>query len=294
MSKSLSQSIAIHPLNLVLADWVISQQRICLEGLTIEKGVQSPYQIETAFTHHVLGIITSDGNQQEITRIGNQEYTGHFPKGTGFISPAHANHFSAWQSTDTGISFIFDPISVTQIAEQDLGLNQNQVELLCTPFVQDAQITTISSLFQQEIEMGGIGGQLYAESLCNILIIHLLRHYCIFSPTLKIQSSLSSFRLNQVTSYVEEHLSRNISLSCLAQVAHMSKYHFSRSFKQSTGISPHQYVLRCRIERAKHLLRKSSVSILEVALECGFAHPGHLSRHFKQIVGVTPRRFRQQ
>jgi AraC family transcriptional regulator len=292
MSKSLSQSIAIHPLNLILTDWVIVQQRICLEGLTIEKGVQSPYEIETTFTHHVLGIITSDGNQQEITRIGKQEYTGYFPKGTGFISPANANHFSAWQSTDTGISFIFDPIYVSQIAEQDLGLNH--AELLCTPFVQDAQITTIASLFQQEIEMGGMGGQLYAESLCNILIIHLLRHYCIFSPTLKIQSSLSSFRLNQVISYVESHLGHNISLSCLAQVAQMSKYHFSRSFKQSTGISPHQYVLRCRIERAKQLLKKSSISILEVALECGFAHPGHLSRHFKQIVGVTPGRFRQQ
>jgi AraC family transcriptional regulator len=294
MHKSPPQSIAIHPLDLVMTDWVMSRQGIYLDGLTVERGVQKPYEIETAFTHDVLGIITSDRNKQEITRIGDQEYRGQFPKGTGFLSPVQADFFSVWQSTDTGLTFIFDPVFIAQIAEQDFGLNQTRVELICTPFIQDAQITMIANLFQKEIEIGGMGGRLYAESLCNILIVHLLRNYCNFSPILTAQSSLSPPQLNQVIDYVETHLSQNISLSYLAQIAQMSKYHFSRSFKQSTGIAPHQYVLRRRVERAKQLLQKSRTSILEVALECGFAHPGHLSRHFKRMVGMTPKKFRQK
>jgi AraC family transcriptional regulator len=294
MGKSPPQSIAIHPLDLPMTDWVTSRQRICLEGLTIEQGVQTPHKIEAAFTHHVLGIITSEGNQQEIIRIGDQEYIGNFPKGSGFLSPVHADYFSAWKSTDTGINFIFDPISIAQIAEHDLGFRQNHVELLSTPFVQDAQVSIIANLFQQEMQTGGMGGQLYAESLCNILIVHLLRHYCAFSPVLEAPSNLSSSQLNQVISYVETHLSQNIPLSCLAQIARMSKYHFSRSFKKSTGITPHQYILRRRVERAKQLLQQSPASVLDVALACGFAHPGHLSRHFKRLVGMTPKKFQQQ
>jgi AraC family transcriptional regulator len=280
-------------LDLVTSDWVMSPQLLSLDGLVVAKGVQSPHQIETVFTSHILGIVTSDRNLQEITRVGDREYNGRFPSGTGFLLPAHINYFAAWQSTDAGINFAIDPLFLSRLAEQELGLSQSRVELACMPFVCDEQIQAIVNLFHRELATGGIGGRLYADSLRNLLGIHLLRQYCVFSPTVNQSSGgLSPRQLQRVLEYIEAHLSESLHLSALAQINDMSESHFSRSFKKSTSIAPHQYVLNRRVEKAKHLLQQSQLSILEIALECGFAHPGHLSRHFKRIVGTTPRQFR--
>jgi AraC family transcriptional regulator len=294
-NREATPTVAIHPLDLVTSDWVTARQYIALDGLMVEVGIQAPHQVEARFTHHVLGILTSDRNQQEILRIGDEEYDGRFDRGTGFILPAEIDYFSVWKSTDTGINFTFDPAFITQIAERDLKIDSSKIELLCRPFVRDPQLTSIANLFQHEIETGGLGGNLYIESLRNILSIHLLRHYSAFTPRSPLPThNFSSAQLDRILDYIENHLSQTIHLANLAAIIRTSESYFSRSFKQSTGTTPHQYVVKRRVERAKQLLLKSPLSILEVALECGFAHPGHLSRHFKRIVGTTPKKFRQQ
>jgi AraC family transcriptional regulator len=283
----------IPALDLVNSDWVMSSQLLSLDGLVVAKGVQSPHQIETILTSHLLGIVTSDRNLQEITRVGDREYNGRFPSGTGFLLPAHIPYFAAWNSTDAGMNFAIDPLFLTCFAKRELELPPSQVELQCTPFVCDEQIKTIANLFHRELATGGIGGRLYAESLRNLLSIHLLRQYCVFSPaTTQPSGSLSPRQLQRVLEYIEAHLSESLHLSALAQINDMSESHFSRSFKKSTNIAPHQYVLNLRVEKAKQLLQQTQLSILEIALECGFAHAGHLSRHFKRIVGTTPNQFR--
>lgn len=92
-----------------------------------------------------------------------------------------------------------------------------------------------------------------------------------------------------VTDYISDRLDRELSLNELAAIAQLSPYHFSRAFKQSTGISPHQYVIQCRVERAKQLLQQGKMSIGEIAIACGFSHQSHLNRHFKRLTGVTPK-----
>ncbi|MEO0488829.1 MAG: helix-turn-helix transcriptional regulator, partial [Cyanobacteria bacterium J06659_2] len=68
--------------------------------------------------------------------------------------------------------------------------------------------------------------------------------------------------------------------------------HFGRMFKQSMGISPHQYVIQQRLERAKHLLKHSDEAIIDIALECGFNSHSHLSKQFRKVIGVAPKTFR--
>ena len=74
----------------------------------------------------------------------------------------------------------------------------------------------------------------------------------------------------------------------------MSPHYFSRLFKQTTGISPHQYVISCPIERAKDLLKQGKLSIAEIAKEVGFVDQSHLHRYFKRLVGITPKAFFKQ
>jgi AraC family transcriptional regulator len=73
----------------------------------------------------------------------------------------------------------------------------------------------------------------------------------------------------------------------------MSPHYFSMLFKQTTGITPHQYVIRCRIERAKYLMAQTKLPLAEIAIQVGFVDQSHLHRHFKRCVGVTPKNYRK-
>ena len=102
---------------------------------------------------------------------------------------------------------------------------------------------------------------------------------------------LCARRLRAVLRYIREHLHATLTLRDLAAVAHLSPYHFARRFKESTRLSPHRYIIACRIERAKQLLRDDELTLAQVAARTGFWDQGHFTRHFKRLVGVTPGRF---
>ena len=94
--------------------------------------------------------------------------------------------------------------------------------------------------------------------------------------------------LRRVRDFVGENLSRDIGLAEMAGVANLSRYHFSRQFKRSTGLTPHRYVIECRVERARELLSNTELSVGDVANAVGFAHQSHLARHVRRRFGVAP------
>jgi AraC family transcriptional regulator len=99
-------------------------------------------------------------------------------------------------------------------------------------------------------------------------------------------------RLRRVTDYIHSHLDENLTLDKMAELAQMSRYHFGRLFKQSTGLSPHQYLLRQRIAKAKELLADEGLSINEIGHRCGFASRAHFTTAFRKMVRTTPRKYR--
>jgi AraC-like DNA-binding protein len=103
---------------------------------------------------------------------------------------------------------------------------------------------------------------------------------------------LSPGAMRRVREYVEVHLGESIDLSMLAEVAGLSVHHFARQFKQSTGVTPHFYLTKKRVERAQQMLIHTDLSLAEVACHVGFFDQGHLARHFRHMLGTTPREFR--
>jgi AraC family transcriptional regulator len=97
-----------------------------------------------------------------------------------------------------------------------------------------------------------------------------------------------------VFDYIQANLDRDLGLTDLAKIAHLSPHYFTRLFKQSTGFTPHQFVIKCRVERAKVLLGKGQDSIADIAQQVGFANQAHLNVHLKRLLGITPNTIFQQ
>jgi AraC-like DNA-binding protein len=107
------------------------------------------------------------------------------------------------------------------------------------------------------------------------------------------RGGLSQRSLRQVTDYIRDHLAEDIRIDDLAGLVGLSPQHFSRTFKQSTGFSPHQWLVVQRVERACELLVSNSLSIVQIAMACGFGDQSHLTLTFRQLMGITPARFRK-
>ncbi len=107
------------------------------------------------------------------------------------------------------------------------------------------------------------------------------------------QGRLPGWQQKKLTQFIEEHLADEVSLSSLAQLVHLSPFHFSRAFKQSFGMPPHRYLTSRRIERAKVLLGKHNLSVTEVGLEVGFSEASSFTNAFRKSTGETPTDYRR-
>jgi AraC-like DNA-binding protein len=112
-------------------------------------------------------------------------------------------------------------------------------------------------------------------------------------PAPQTRGGVPPAAMRRVREYIEAHLNDRIELAEIAGIAGMSVFHFARQFKQSIGVAPHHYLMRRRVERAQELLRDADLSLSAVALVTGFSDQSHLTRHFRQIVGITPGQFRR-
>lgn len=134
----------------------------------------------------------------------------------------------------------------------------------------------------------------YAHSLACMLASHIVRRYS--SDRLQMPSrpgGLAISSLRTVIEYIHAHISDDIAIEQLAGLVNLSVAHFSRMFKRSAGMPPHQYVLRCRITRAKQLLVSRSINLAEVAAMAGFFDQGHMTRSFREWLGTTPGAYAQ-
>jgi len=112
-------------------------------------------------------------------------------------------------------------------------------------------------------------------------------------PKRATTGGLRAWQLKRVIELLEAEVDRDISLRQLAHEVRMSPFHFARTFKQSTGLPPHQYLMRLRIDRARELLETTRLSVCEIASAVGFNDPSYLARVFRRTIGLTPGEYRR-
>jgi AraC family transcriptional regulator len=211
-------------------------------------------------------------------------------RGDTVVVPADTWHYAEWNRGGGAIVVGLEP--QVMLDTLNLTLDRDRLELIPHFATSDPTIDRIGIALKHALEHPGCLSRLYAESMLDALAMHLLQHYSVQNYILPTyRSGLASVQLDRIIDYIDTYLNRDLSLQELAQLVQLSPHYFSQLFKQSTGLSPHQYILRCRIDRGKELLRQGKLSIASVAKSVGFTDQSHFHRHFKRLEGMTPKAF---
>jgi AraC family transcriptional regulator len=170
-----------------------------------------------------------------------------------------------------------------------------RVDAVYTPkvFFEDSTLWATAIKLKSVLESNH-SGTAYLEALLNVLAHELARSGQELTQALSAnRGGLASWQMRTVSDYIEQHLNEKVSLEKLASLARLSKHHFCRAFKQSSGISPYGYHLRRRTQQAQLLLSDRTTSITDVAFELGYSCSSSFSVTFRKITGQTPSQFRR-
>ena len=273
---------------------VASSAALGWPGLRVEhyRG-EADFKLEfPALSHHLLILYLRPGGMFSFRSEGLERH-GPPPAGSLLLVPAGSWSCPHWRGMLESVHVLLEPQRLARVAAEACDLNPERVTLPVAFGLSHPELRSAVQALHAELTAGGPGGRLLGESLSNVLAVHLLRRFAPEPTDIHAGGVLPKHKLRAVIEYIHEHLDAELSLDHLAAVAHVSPYHFARLFKSSTGLPPHQYVIARRVERAKELLReRDRPPLAEVATEVGFADQSHFTRHFKRLVGVTPRRFR--
>jgi len=208
------------------------------------------------------------------------------------IVPATVLHKVNWSQEGTFSVLFLEPNHLIQVARE--SVTAERVQLMPQTAMHDPLINQIGRSLTAELKTNSSNSRLFVDSLTTALSIHLLRHYSNWQQPLREDANgLPQRKLRQAIEYINENLLEDITVSRIADELGMSQYYFSRLFKQSIGVSPYQYVMQQRIERAKYLLRTTSLSVAAIALQVGFSNQNQLTIQFRRFTGVTPSGYRK-
>jgi AraC-like DNA-binding protein len=188
------------------------------------------------------------------------------------------------------ISVYVPPHTLDQLNDDKLDASRLALPPQAGPC--NAELCRVVLAMKDEMDHPGPVGNLYRTTLAVQLLIRLVRSTCHLTlpPT---KGGLPAWRLRRVLEALEADLTATPSVSQLASVAGLSPAHFCTAFKQSTGYSPHRYLLNRRVAYAKELMADRRLSLTEVALSCGFGSSSQFATTFRRIDGVTPRAYRR-
>ncbi len=186
---------------------------------------------------------------------------------------------------------------MARAAQEELGVDLARLEMGRRAGFRDPLLTQIALALWRELEQSAPAGNLYAQAAAQLLAVHILRHYASSALGLRVKPhprhKLTERQVQQLQEFIQTHLHEQLSLETLAQQVGFSPHHFAQLFRQVTGTSPHQFVLRQRLDRAEWLLQETELPLAQIASACGFAHQSHLTQVFKRHLNRTPHAYRQ-
>jgi AraC family transcriptional regulator len=248
---------------------------------------------DVMFKRHVIAINIGHSNTCEWKKEGRFQRV-FMPRGAISFFPSH-QPFSCRTKANRGmlaniLVLALNPVFVSRIAE-GLELVADRIELTEQRGIADPALQHIAMALRAAVQTGDALDHMYGEALSTALAVHLLREYgaAVLRPK-RQYGRLPYQKLARAVEYIQDQLDADLTVSGIAQAVGISPDHFTRLFKKSTGQTPYEYVVEARVRKAKELLTTGKLTISEAAHHVGFVDQSHLTRHFKRVFGLPPKR----
>jgi AraC family transcriptional regulator len=182
------------------------------------------------------------------------------------------------------------------IAECTRDMSRHHAPSLCSkaPPSKDAMIDSLGRALLEANDLGGSLGQLYADCIGIAIVARLLASASGIANTERSTGGkLAQWRLKRAIDYIEARLNEHVSLADVASSAGLTRMHFAAQFRAATGLRPHEYLLRRRVERAQEMLVGTGMSLVDIAQSVGFQTQSHFTTVFKRYAGRPPGAWRE-
>lgn len=243
-----------------------------------------------------LCIIVQLGPEVNVSaRLGDQTFEQRLSPGDIIIVPS-GQQLEWLQPVDVesqALHLYLHPAFIRATAES-IDFDPSQILIAAQFGIRDEHLHHITLSVLHELKESNVIGRIYADSLAKVLAMQLVRRHS-YLKGLNNRGGMAPRKLRRAVDFINENLDKEqtVALSAVAQEVQMSYFHFSRVFKQSTGVSPNAYMTEQRIDRAKKLLTGTDLPIAEIALRTGFASQSHFTTTFRKLVWTTPKAFRE-
>ena len=237
----------------------------------------------------LLGADGSDGRRFEVSASDHDEVLPDFSRPAVSFIPAGMQMQTRMQGFQSlrHLDLHFERDALARRLGDDFD-----EKLLDEPrfLLSDARVIALAELIAAECASGEPLHDLYGDGLTLALLLAVLK---LRPAASRSAGKLAQWQLRRVKDFMLENCTRNIRIEELADLTGLSQSYFSHAFKASTGLPPHQWQMRARIDRVKHLLRRRDLSLTEIAAETGFSDPAHFTRMFRRQTGASPSEWRR-
>jgi len=276
------------PLEVMRGQVVLSSQKRPWRGLAVwlQRGPAQELYLPRMAQHTVLIRMAAEPTRLVQVREGQTCERKWLPGEAVFVPAGQA---SFWRN-DAGshsLHINLDPSWITRMQ----GKNTHQPNLKSCFGKQDQVLYSLGSTLLHALHSPSAMDARFADGIASALAVHLLENYS--QQTEAPQGGLTRQQFSLIEDYIDEHLASPLPLEQLAGLVGLSPYHFSRCFKASSGLPPHRFIIDRRLERARDLVYAGKMSMLEIALETGFASAAHFTKAFTRHWGAAPSRLRR-
>ena len=271
-------------------------RRSAAELMTFEYFAAVPGTLEPDVyeRHHILINVEDRPIRIETWRQGEHReflFGGH----QLMVTPAGMEAGWRWHTASDVITVTLEPERLRRFAEAELGVALTAEQLRDLPQIEDPELSRAARQLGEALQGDELGSEVIFESLARVFLTKLIGRYAeTTGADLKFVPGFTARHYQRVFDFVAAHYPQTVTVDAMAKEAGLSTFHFARTFKDVVGQTPHQFLTAYRVERAREHLADPEIGLAAIAQYCGFSDQSHLSRVFKQVIGLTPSVYRRE